>query len=98
MKEIEPVSAIMNERRVVLDPGLWPTSSENKFELSFDRFSHDDADAASECDGLTLQQKAAGQVQERKSNERDNGQRDKRIRNVVQPRKWFIMGNLRMGK
>ena len=63
MKEIEAVSAIMNERWVVFDPSLWPTSSENNFELTFGRFSHDDANAASECDSLTLNKRRPDKFQ-----------------------------------
>ena len=96
VKQIEPVGAVANERRIILNPGVRPRSSENKFELIFGRLGHDEADAANKRGGVNFRQSPAGQAPEAKANERDDGQWDEWIGNVSQPRECIMMGKLHM--
>ena len=98
MEQIEPVGAVANERRIILNPGIRPGSPEEKFELILGRLSHDEADAANESGGLIFRQSAAGKAPEPKADERDDAQWDKRIGNVGELRECFVLWKLGMGQ
>ena len=67
-----------------MNPGVWPSSPENKFELILGRFGHDEADAAKESRDVNMRQRPAEKAPEPKADERDEGQWDKWIGTVGQ--------------
>jgi hypothetical protein len=50
----------MNEGRIILTPGLWPSSTENEFELALYRFGYHKTETAKKDGSLHLWQWPTG--------------------------------------
>ena len=82
VKRVEAIGTVMDERRIVLHPGIRPQPSKDEFELALDRFSHNQADAAQNASLDDFRHRPPRQRPNPEGHERDNGERKQQIGNM----------------
>jgi hypothetical protein len=77
--KIESVDTVVNERRIILNPSFGPGPAKNEFELIFDRFNNDDAQAADESGRLMIRQRPTIQSLQSETHQHHDRERNQGI-------------------
>jgi hypothetical protein len=64
----------MNKGRIILTPGLWPSSTKHEFEFALYRFGYYETSAAQKDGSLHLRQRPTGQASDSKGEERNGSE------------------------